>query len=184
MLDRSKANTLVRLVPLEMEMADFVETSVFSKRNPELFPLSGKIFNLSISPQVQRPAQLKTELRCKGKQHSFKSRSTVPWRIGDLGSHESDLSPAAVSLGCCDLTLFRQWWHVRRGCEQDMCSSAPFHSGVFPPAFQLTVMPSQPPNLCLWCHLCPFCSQPEVRVPEAGVVEEIGNGASLGWKSF
>lgn len=42
-----------------------MENSVFSKKkNPELSPNSNKICNLSFSLQVQRPVQVKAELKC------------------------------------------------------------------------------------------------------------------------
>lgn len=52
------------------------------------------------------------------------------------------------------LTLFGQCLaHAERGCEQHIRISVPFCTGVFPLTFELVAMPSQPPYLCLWCHL-------------------------------
>lgn len=61
-------------------MAHLLETSVFSKENTELSPNSNKICNLSFPLRIQRPAQVKAELRrkCFPQQHTVKTRSAVP----------------------------------------------------------------------------------------------------------
>lgn len=105
---------------VEAKMSHFLETSVFSKRIPELSPNSDKICNLSFPLQVPRPMQVKAELRCKGfpQQHTLKTRSTVPWRTGDLSFNESDLSPAATSAGGCHYPSSSPCsgsvWHTQR----------------------------------------------------------------------